>query len=422
MAHARMLAKQGIISQADGEAITSGLAQIQEEIQSGKFEYSTALEDIHMNVESRLKALIGDTAGKLPTARSRNDQVGTDFKIWVREALDTTAALLVELNTRILKLAEANVDVAIPGFTHMQVGQPVTFGHHLLAYVEMFDRDLQTLKDAKGRMNLCPLGSAALAGTNFPIDREYTAKLLGFDGPSRNSIDSVSDRDFAIDYLSGISKVMLHLSRLAEEIVLWMSPGFKFVALSDAWTTGSSIMPQKRNPDAAEIIRGKVGRVLGSLTALFTIMKALPLTFSKDMQEDKENTFDAHDTVVLCLRAMMGMVADLRPNAERMRQMAGAGYSTATDLADWLVQRGGLPFRSAHEITGKLVALAESRSCELKDLPLAELVAIFPGFNADVYQFISVENSVASKTSFGGTSPSQVRVQLRRWQQHYEAQ
>ena len=414
-----MLAKQGIITDADSQAITSGLARIRDEISTGKFAYLTELEDIHMNVESRLKALIGDTAGKLPTARSRNDQVGTDFKIWVREALDVTASLVTELNARLLKLARGNVATLMPGFTHMQVGQPVNFAHHLLAYVEMFDRDLRTLSDVKGRMNLCPLGAAALAGTHFPIDRVFTAKQLGFDGPTRNSIDSVSDRDFAIDYLSSITKVALHLSRLAEEIVLWMSPGFKFITLTDAWTTGSSIMPQKRNPDAAEIIRGKFGRIIGSFVALCSVMKALPLTFSKDMQEDKENTFDAHDTIVICLQAMIGMVGDMRPNAERMREMASAGYSTATDVADWLVRRGNLPFRSAHEITGKLVALAESRGCELKDISLSDLTAIFPGFDADIYEFISVENSVASKTSFGGTSATQVTAQLDYWQQHY---
>lgn len=419
VAHTRMLAKQGIITADDEAAILGGLARIKEEVLAGTFNYSTKLEDIHMNVESRLRDLIGDVAGKLPTARSRNDQVATDFKVWVRDALDGTLELLDQLNRALLRLAQGHVDTILPGFTHLQIGQPVSFAHHLLAYVEMFDRDVRTLQDARGRMSLCPLGSAALAGTHFPIDRSFTAELLGFSGPSRNSIDSVSDRDFALDYLAAITKVSIHLSRLADEIVLWMSPAFSFIKLSDAWTTGSSIMPQKRNPDAAEIIRGKFGRIVGSYVALASMMKALPLTFSKDMQEDKENTFDAHDTVVLCLQAMIGMVLDLKPRADNMLALANAGYSTATDIADWLVRSCGLPFRSAHEITGKVVQLAEQKGCLLAELSLEDLKREYAGFDATVYDFISVQASVRSKDSFGGTAPSQVKLQLAFWAERY---
>jgi argininosuccinate lyase len=420
IAHSTMLAKQGIISISDRDEILRGLEQIKLEVTENRFAYSTKLEDIHMNIESRLREVVGPVAGKLPTARSRNDQVATDFKLWVRDSIDSTTTLLAELIQILIARASENIDTILPGFTHLQIGQPVTLGHHLLAYIEMFGRDIDTLEDAKKRSCLCPLGAAALAGTHFPIDREFSAKLLGFDSPTRNSIDSVSDRDFALDYLSALTKISIHLTRLAEEIVLWTSPAFAFITMSDAWTTGSSIMPQKRNPDAAEIIRGKFGRIIGAYVALASVMKSLPLTFSKDMQEDKENTFDAYDSVTLCLKAMIGMIDDFIPNKARMLAMANAGFSTATDIADWLVRECDIPFRAAHEITGKLVALAESKPCLLSELTLEEFKAEYSGFNKSIYEFITVENSVRSKVSFGGTAPKEVAAQLEFWRGRYD--
>ncbi|MEO0921808.1 MAG: argininosuccinate lyase, partial [Pseudomonadota bacterium] len=375
-AHAAMLAATGIVDDKDARAIDEGLLTVLSEIEAEKFTYSTSLEDIHMNVEARLKEIIGEPAGRLHTARSRNDQVATDFKLWVRDQLDAADGGIQSLMFALLVQAEAGADWVMPGFTHLQTAQPVTWGHHMLAYVEMLSRDLGRVRDARTRMNECPLGSAALAGTSFPIDREMTAKALGFDRPSANSLDAVSDRDFALEFLSAASICAMHLSRLAEEMVIWSSAQFRFVSLSDRFSTGSSIMPQKKNPDAAELIRAKIGRIFGANVALMTVMKGLPLTYSKDMQEDKEQVFDAADTLMLALAAMDGMVRDMTANRENLAAAAGSGFSTATDLADWLVRVLGLPFREAHHVTGEIVAMAEQKNCDLAQLDLSDMQSI----------------------------------------------
>ena len=415
LAHSEMLAAQGIITAADQKKIAGGLKKILAEIEAGTFEFSTRLEDIHMNVESRLAELIGPAAGRLHTARSRNDQVAVDFRLWVKSELLRTAEALKKLIAAFLDRAQEHAATVMPGFTHMQAAQPVTFGHHCMAYVEMFGRDLSRVRDAIERMDESPLGAAALAGTGFPIDRHRTAKALGFREPTRNSLDSVSDRDFALEFLSIAAICATHLSRLAEEIVIWSTPQFAFVRLSDSYSTGSSIMPQKKNPDAAELIRAKTGRVNGHLIGLLTVMKGLPLTYSKDMQEDKEAVFDAAETLELMLAAMAGMVADMTVNAEAMKRAAGSGYATATDLADWLVREAGLPFRDAHHVTGKAVAMAEAKKIGLEELPLAELQKLNPAITADVFSVLTVEESVQSRTSFGGTAPQEVKKQIRYW-------
>jgi argininosuccinate lyase len=413
-AHCAMLVRQNIVSAKDGAAIAAGLDAILADIDKGRFEFSTALEDIHMNVEARLAERIGDAAGRLHTARSRNDQVATDFRLWVRDAIDRSETQLKGLQAALLARAEQHAGTIMPGFTHLQTAQPVTFGHHLLAYVEMFGRDRGRFADARARLNENPLGAAALAGTPYPIDRTMTAKALGFARPMENSLDAVSDRDFALEFLSAAAICAAHLSRLAEEIVLWCSAPFRFVALSDAYTTGSSIMPQKRNPDAAELVRGKSGRVFGALMALLTMLKGLPLTYSKDMQEDKEPTFEAADTLELALAAMIGMVLDLQPNAARMREVAAADYSVATDLADWLVRQLDLPFRRAHHVTGQIVALAARQGVALDALELAEMQKIEPGITRDIFKALTVEASVAARRSFGGTAPRNVRSAVLR--------
>lgn len=415
IAHSEMLAETGIISADDQHKIAHGLNTILKEIESGKFEFSTRLEDIHMNVEARLAELIGPAAGRLHTARSRNDQVAVDFRLWVKDEFHRVAEALKGLIAAFLERAEQHAATVMPGFTHLQTAQPVTFGHHCMAYVEMFARDLSRVRDAIQRMDESPLGAAALAGTGFPIDRHRTAKALGFREPTRNSLDSVSDRDYALEFLSVASISATHLSRLAEEIVIWSTPQFGFIRLSDAFSTGSSIMPQKKNPDAAELVRAKTGRVNGSLVALLTVMKGLPLAYSKDMQEDKEQVFDAAESLELAIAAMTGMIRDVTIRADRMKAAAGSGYSTATDLADWLVREAGLPFRDAHHVTGRVVALAEQKGCDLADLPLAELQAINSAITDKVYGVLTVEASVASRTSFGGTAPSEVRKQIAWW-------
>ncbi|MGV6871281.1 argininosuccinate lyase [Pseudochelatococcus sp. B33] len=415
LAHSDMLAAQGIIGAADHDAIHAGLAAVKAEIDAGTFEFRTALEDIHMNVEQRLKEIAGEPAGRLHTARSRNDQVATDVRLWVREAHDRAIGQITGLMRALIAQAARHTDTVMPGFTHLQSAQPVTFGHHLLAYVEMLARDRGRFRDSRRRLNECPLGAAALAGTSFPIDRHATAKALGFEGPTRNSLDSVSDRDFILEYLSAASICALHLSRFAEEIVLWMTAQFGFVRLSDRWTTGSSIMPQKKNPDAAELVRGKTGRVYGALIALLAVMKGLPLTYSKDMQEDKEQLFDAADTLELVLAATTGMVEDLEAIPARMADAAGAGFSTATDLADWLVRSLNMPFRDAHHVTGRLVAEAERRGVGLEDLPIDAFQAVEAGITSDVYAVLGVQNSVRSRKSFGGTAPDQVAAQIAWW-------
>ena len=416
-AHAAMLRKRGIISSQDETAIQSGLDAVAAEIAAGTFPFRDEFEDIHMNIEARLRELIGPAAGRLHTARSRNDQVALDFRMWVREACDRTVVQLRALQIALIAKAEAHADTLMPGFTHLQPAQPVTFGHHLMAYVEMFGRDASRFSDARRRMNESPLGAAALAGSPFPIDREMTAKALGFDRPTANSLDSVSDRDFALESLAAATLCGVHLSRLAEEIVIWTTPQFGFIRLSDAFTTGSSIMPQKKNPDAAELVRAKVGRLLGSFTQLTVVMKGLPLAYSKDMQEDKVPTFEAFDALELSLLAMAGMIADLEPVAARMAQAAGAGYSTATDLADWLVRTLDMPFRDAHHITGAAVKRAETLGCDLAELPLAELKALSQGISADVYEVLTPRASAGSRKSYGGTAPDQVRAQIRRWKE-----
>ena len=414
-AHAAMLAKQGIISKSDAAEIRKGLDQVQAEIEAGKFTFSRALEDIHLNVESRLKELIGPAAGRLHTARSRNDQVAVDFRLYVRDTVDHLDAQLKELQLALAAKAEQHAATVMPGFTHLQVAQPVTFGHHMLAYVEMLARDRSRLADARKRMNENPLGAAALAGTSFPIDRHMTAQALGFDRPTRNSLDTVADRDFVLETLSACAICSMHLSRLAEEIVIWSTSQFRFVKLSDKFTTGSSIMPQKRNPDAAELVRAKPGRIIGALLSLLTVMKGLPLTYSKDMQEDKEPAFDAFDNMSLAIAATTGMVKDMVPNKDEMRKAAASGFSTATDLADWLVRTLKMPFRDAHHVTGSLVALAEKHGCDLPELPLSAMQSVEKRITRDVYKVLTVENSVASRVSFGGTSPKNVAREAKRW-------
>jgi len=383
--------------------------------------FSSKLEDIHMNIEARLKDLVGEPANRLHTARSRNDQVATDFKLWVRDQLDACEVALTGLIHALIAQAEQGADWVMPGFTHLQTAQPVTWGHHMMAYVEMFGRDLSRLRDARKRMSECPLGAAALAGTSFPIDRNSTAAALGFDRPAANSLDAVSDRDFALEFLGLASICAMHLSRFAEELVIWSSAQFRFVSLSDRFSTGSSIMPQKKNPDAAELIRAKIGRIFGANVALMLVMKGLPLAYSKDMQEDKEQVFDAADNLLLALAAMQGMVADLQANKAALCAAAGAGFSTATDLADWLVRSLNMPFRDAHHVTGSLVALAEAEKCELQDLSLTQMHSVDPAITKEVYDVLGVENSVASRISYGGTAPAQVRAQILRWKQELEA-
>ena len=419
-AHAAMLAEQGIISKADAREIAKGLDAVLAEIESGSMEFSRSLEDVHMNVESRLKELIGTPAGRLHTARSRNDQVATDFRLYVRDRIDALDESLARLQLALVAKAETHAATVMPGFTHLQPAQPVTFGHHLLAYVEMLARDRGRFADARRRLNESPLGAAALAGTSFPIDRHMTAERLGFDRPAANSLDAVSDRDFALETLAAASIAAVHLSRFAEEIVLWTTPQFGFLKLSDKFTTGSSIMPQKRNPDAAELTRAKVGRIAAAFQGLLMVIKGLPLAYSKDMQEDKELSFDALDSLALAVAAMTGMVDDMEPNAEAMRAAAGGGYSTATDLADWLVRTLKLPFREAHHVTGRIVAAAEAQDLPLDKLPLSAMQAVEPRISADVFTVLSPEKSVASRTSYGGTAPQNVRKMAQNWRKRLE--
>ncbi|HVJ52970.1 MAG TPA: argininosuccinate lyase [Aliidongia sp.] len=412
-AHAAMLVETGIIGADDGAAIRGGLDRILAEIEEGKFRFDRALEDIHMNVEARLTELIGPPAGRLHTARSRNDQVATDFRLWVRDALDRHDRQLRALQKALIDQAERHAATLMPGFTHLQTAQPITFGHHLMAYVEMLGRDRSRLADCRKRMNESPLGSAALAGTSFPIDRHATAAALGFDRPMANSLDGVADRDFAIEFMAASALIAMHLSRLAEELVLWTTDAFGFVRLSDAFTTGSSIMPQKRNPDAAELIRAKSGRVIGALVGLLVMMKGLPLAYGKDMQEDKEPSFEVSDTLDLALAAMTGMIVDLEADAGAMRAAMDRGFITATDLADWLVRRLGVPFRQAHHVTGAIVHHAESLQCGLEALPLDALQAIEPRITEEIYSVLSVERAVESRTSYGGTAPERVREAVK---------
>src|SRR3954453_21502465 len=414
-AHAAMLAKIGLLSADDEHAIAQGLDAIAAEIEAGRFAFDVALEDIHMNIEARLTDRIGEAGKRLHTARSRNDQVATDFRLWVRDAIDGLSAQIADTMLALARRAADHAGDPMPGFTHLQTAQPVTFGHHMLAYVEMLDRDRGRLADCRRRLNACPLGSAALAGPSFPIDRHMTAAALGFDRPTANSLDAVSDRDFALEFLSAAAICAMHLSRLAEEIVIWCSAPFGFIRLSDAFTTGSSIMPQKRNPDAAELVRAKTGRVTGALVALLTVMKGLPLAYAKDMQEDKEPVFDAAQAWTLSLAAAAGMVRDMQPDTERMRSFAGSGFATATDLADWLVRVLRLPFRSAHHITGRLVSMAEVRGIDLSDLSLADMQSVEPRISEGVFSVLTVEASVASRTSYGGTAPANVADQAARW-------
>jgi argininosuccinate lyase len=421
-AHAAMLGRQGILSGDDAAKIAAGLDRVLAEIESGQFVFSRALEDVHMNVESRLKELIGEPAARLHTARSRNDQVATDFRLYVRAWIDDADAALVELQLALARKAAEHSGLIMPGFTHLQPAQPVTFGHHLLAYVEMLARDRGRLAGARERLNECPLGAAALAGTSFPIDRDSTAEALAFDRPSANSLDAVSDRDFVLETLAAASIAAMHLSRLADEIVLWMTPQLGFVHLSDKFTTGSSIMPQKRNPDAAELVRAKVGRIAAAFQSLLMVMKGLPLAYAKDLQEDKELTIDALASLSLGLAAMTGMMDDLQPDGEAMRAAAGAGFSTATDLADWLVRALGLPFREAHHVTGRIVAAAEAKGVGLDQLPLAVLQAIEPRITGDVFSVLSVESSVRSRTSYGGTAPQNVKKVAQGWIKRLEKQ
>jgi len=414
-AHAAMLATQGIIDASDAEKIVAGLDTILSEIDSGDFVFQRALEDIHMNVESRLATLLGPSAGRLHTARSRNDQVATDFRLYVRDTIDTLDTQIADLQRALADKALTHANTVMPGFTHLQTAQPVTFGHHLLAYVEMLNRDRSRLKDARARMNECPLGAAALAGTSFPIDRFNTAKALGFDRPTANSLDSVSDRDFVLETLATASICAMHLSRFAEEIVIWTSPLVGLLKLSDAFTSGSSIMPQKRNPDAAELVRAKIGRIAGAFSGLLMVMKGLALAYAKDMQEDKEGTFDALSTLSLMIAATSGMVRDMVPDEKRMKAAAGAGYSTATDLADWLVRVLGLPFRDAHHATGRIVGIASAKDIPLHKVTLEEMQSVEPRITAEVFGVLSVAKSVASRTSYGGTAPANVRTQAKRW-------
>jgi argininosuccinate lyase len=419
-AHAAMLAKQGIITADDAAKIAHGLDTILSEIEAGKFEFQRALEDIHMNIESRLAQLIGPAAGRLHTARSRNDQVATDFKLYVRDTIDTIDMLLADYQRALSEKALEQAGTVMPGFTHLQTAQPVTFGHHLLAYVEMAGRDRGRLADARKRLNESPLGAAALAGTSFPIDREATAEALGFERPAANSLDAVSDRDFVLETLAAASIAAVHLSRFAEEIVIWTSPLVGFLKLSDKFTTGSSIMPQKRNPDAAELVRAKTGRIIGALNGLMIVMKGLPLAYQKDMQEDKEGTIDALSALSLGITAMTGMVRDMEPDATRMKKAAGEGYATATDLADWLVQRLGLPFREAHHITGRIVAAAADAGTPLHRLALETMQAVEPRMTEDVFSVLSVDRSVKSRISYGGTAPANVRREAKKWLKRLE--
>ncbi|MGR3781354.1 MAG: argininosuccinate lyase [Albimonas sp.] len=421
-AHAAMLAAQGIITHEDRDPIDAGLITVLSEIEAGTFRFSTALEDIHMNVENRLRELIGPAAGRLHTARSRNDQVALDFRMWVRDQADAAIGGLTALIEALVGQAEAGADLPMPGFTHLQTAQPVTWGHHMMAYVEMFARDRSRFADARARMNECPLGAAALAGTGFPLDRHMTATALGFDRPTANSLDTVADRDFALEFLAAASICGTHLSRFAEELVIWSSAQFRFVRLSDRFSTGSSIMPQKRNPDAAELVRAKVGRITGAFVGLSTVMKGLAMAYSKDMQEDKEQAFDAADSLMLALAAMEGMVRDMLPQAQNLRAAAASGFSTATDLADWLVREAGLPFRDAHHVVGALVKLAEDTHRDLPDLTLAEMQAVNPAITAGVFDVLTVEASVASRTSYGGTAPANVRAQAQAWRERLAAE
>ncbi len=419
-AHAEMLAAQGIIAKKDAKEIIKGLDQVLAEIESGKFKYSRMLEDIHMNIEARLKAIVGEAAGRVHTGRSRNDQVATDFRLYVRDTIDGFDEALARLQLALVKQAEANAATFMPGFTHLQPAQPVTFGHHLMAYVEMISRDRGRFADARKRLNESPLGSAALAGTSFPIDRKATAAALGFERPMANSLDGVSDRDFVLETLSAATITAVHLSRLAEEVVIWMTPQFGFITLSDKFTTGSSIMPQKRNPDAAELTRAKVGRIAGAFQSLVMVMKGLPLAYSKDMQEDKEVAFDAFDSLKLAVAAMTGMVGDLKANPAAMAAAAGAGYSTATDLADWLVRELKMPFRDAHHVTGSIVAEAESLGVDLENLSLEAMQKHEKRISRAVFGVLSVENSVKSRTSYGGTAPQNVLKSARSWLKRLE--
>lgn len=414
-AHATMLANQNIITEQDCQAIHQGLDEIMKEIVSGTFPFKPELEDIHLNVENRLKEKIGEPAGRLHTGRSRNDQVATDFRLWVRDHLDMFDAQLKNLQQALLAQADKQADTIMPGFTHLQTAQPVTFGHHMMAYLEMFARDRSRFADCRARMNESPLGAAALAGTPYPIDREVTTMALGFDRPMSNSLDAVSARDFALEALAAASICATHLSRFSEEIVIWTSAQFQFVGLSDTFTTGSSIMPQKRNPDAAELVRAKVGRIVGALVSLTIVMKGLPLAYSKDMQEDKEPVFDAFEALELGLAAMAGMVSDMTPNKEKLAEAAGAGFSTATDLADWLVMSLNMPFRDAHHVTGRVVALAEQQGKTLDKMKLSDLQSIESGITKDVFRVLSPLASAQSRTSYGGTAPSEVRKQVDRW-------
>jgi argininosuccinate lyase len=414
-AHAAMLAKIGVLSADDHRAITQGLDAIAAEIEAGRFSFDVALEDIHMNIEARLTERIGEAGKRLHTARSRNDQVATDFRLWVRDAIDGLTVQIADVMVALAQQARMHAALPMPGFTHLQTAQPVTLGHHLLAYVEMLDRDRGRLTDCRERMNSCPLGSAALAGTSFPIDRAMTAASLGFDRPTANSLDSVSDRDFALEFLAAAAISAVHLSRLAEEIIIWCSAPYRFIRLSDAFTTGSSIMPQKRNPDAAELVRAKTGRITGALVGLLTVMKGLPLAYAKDMQEDKEPVFDAAEAWALSLAATAGMVRDMTPNIAQLRAFAGSGFATATDLADWLVRVLKVPFRSAHHTTGRLVAMAETKGVGLEGLSLDEMQSVEPGITADIFSVLTVEASVASRTSYGGTAPTNVAREAAKW-------
>jgi argininosuccinate lyase len=418
IAHATMLGEQGIISKADAREIVKGLKAIEKDIEAGDFTFSAALEDIHMNIEAALKDRIGEPAGRLHTARSRNDQVATDFKLYVRDCLDMFDNQLAGLQQVLATKALKHASDIMPGFTHLQTAQPVTFGHHLLAYVEMLARDRSRFADARKRMNESPLGAAALAGTSFPIDRKMTAKALGFDRPTRNSLDSVADRDFVLEMLAAASICAMHLSRFAEELVIWSTPQFGFIRLSDQFTTGSSIMPQKKNPDAAELIRAKPGRILGAFTSLMMVMKGLPLTYSKDMQEDKEPAFDAIDNLSLAIVAMTGMAADMEPVTDRMAAAAGSGYSTATDLADWLVRVLAMPFRDAHHVTGTLVAMAEDRAAGLDELTLEDMQTVEPRITRDIFSVLTPQASARSRTSLGGTAPANVTREAKRWLKH----
>ena len=414
-AHARMLAAVGILKPEDADKICAGLDTILSEIEAGSFTFSRELEDVHMNIEQRLKDAIGEAGGRLHTARSRNDQVATDFKLYLRDKIGETGQGLARLQLVLARKALAHAATVMPGYTHLQTAQPVTFGHHLMAYVEMLARDRGRFEDARRRLNECPLGAAALAGTSFPIDRSMTAQALGFDRPTANSLDSVADRDFALETLAAATIVALHLGRLAEEIILWSTTEFGFVRLTDAFTTGSSMMPQKRNPDAAELARAKIGRIAGAFQGLVLVMKGLPLAYSKDMQEDKEQTFEAIDTLELVIAAMTGMIHDLQPNVARMKQAAMLGFSTATDLADWLVREAGVPFRQAHGITGRIVGLAEARGVRLDELPLEAMQDVEPRIDSRVMSVLTVDNSVASRLSYGGTAPQNVQKMAANW-------